>query len=111
MHREVYSCVVLALFYIHSFKLHAAHAPTISLEQSCNDITVYWSPSSIGSDPSSYNVSVWSGMTVVGAVSVVAIGTMTYSHTFTGLRSDVLYMVKVIASNCAGSNATIWTCK
>ena len=68
----------------------------------------------MGGDPSSYNVSVWSGMTVVGAVSVIAMGTITYPHTFTGLRSDVLYMViKVITSNCAGSNvvnATIWTC-
>ena len=67
----------------------------------------------MGGDPSSYNVSVWSGMTVVSAVSVIAMGTITYHHTFTGLRSDVLYMVKVIASNCAGSNvmnATIWTC-
>ena len=39
-------------------------------------------------------------MTVVGAVGVIAMGTITYYHTFTGLRSDVLYMVKVIASNC-----------
>ena len=67
----------------------------------------------MGGDPSSYNVSVLSGMTVVSAVSVIAMGTITYYHTFTGLRSDVSYMVKVIASNCAGSNevnATIWTC-
>eukprot|EP00731_Ephydatia_muelleri_P009771 Em0005g357a len=90
----------------------ATQPPVISLEQSCSDITVHWNPSSMGGDPSSYNVSVWSGMTVVGAVSVIAMGTITYYHTFTGLRSDVLYMVKVIASNCAGSNevnATIWT--
>ena len=41
---------------------------------------------------------------MVGAVNVIAMGTITYYHAFTELRSDVFYMVKVIASNCAGSN-------
>ena len=88
--------------------------PIVLLGQSCADITVQWSPSSNGCDPSSYNVTIWLKKAVVGATSVVAMGTMTYSYTFPGLMSDALYMVKVIAINCAGTsevNTTIWTCK
>ena len=88
--------------------------PIILLEQSCTTITVQWCPSSNGGDPSSYNVAIWLKKTVVGATSVVAMGTMTYSYTFPGLMSNALYMVKVIAINCAGTsevNTTIWTCQ
>ena len=84
------------------------------LEQSCTDITVLWSPPSTGGEPSSYNVTIWLKNTLAGAISVAAMGTMTYSYTFPGLMSDALYMVKVIAINCAGTsevNTTIWTCQ
>ena len=84
------------------------------LEQSCTDITVLWSPPSTGGDPSSYNVTIWLKKSLAGAISVVAMGTTTYSYTFPGLMSDALYMVKVIAINCAGTsevNTTMWTCQ
>ena len=94
--------------------LGVPHQPIILLGQSCTTITVQWSPSSNGGDPSSYNVTIWLKKTVVGATRFAAMGTMTYSYTFPGLMSDTLYMVKVIAINCAGTsevNTTIWTCQ
>ena len=100
---------VICLYYY----LVLPHPPIISLEQSCTEITVQWSPSSSGGDPSSYNVTVWSVSTVAGAINVIAMGTMTYSYTLPGLMSDVLYVVKVIAINCAGAsevNTAVWTC-
>ena len=59
--------------------LGVPHQPIILLGQSCTDITVKWCPSSNGGDPSSKHVTIWLKKTVVGATSVVAMGTMTYS--------------------------------
>ena len=109
---HVYLCYLSKTYHFYIY-LVLPHPPIISIEQSCTEITVQWGPSSRGGDPSSYNVTVWSKTTVAGAINVIAMGTIHYSYTLPGLMSDVLYMVKVIAINCAGAsevNTAVWTC-
>ena len=69
-----------------------------------NQLTVTWTPPTTGGVPTSYNVSIndsSSHMVIPDNGSSLDI------HTFTGLISDTLYTVSVVAINCAGtSNAT-----
>eukprot|EP00731_Ephydatia_muelleri_P011154 Em0006g48a len=65
---------------------------------SVDQLTVTWTP---GGVPTSYSV------TINGSSSPVVIadnGSPVYTHTFTGLVSDTLYTVSVVAINCAGSS-------
>ena len=60
-----------------------------------------WTPPTTGAVPTSYNV------TINDSSSPVVIadnGSPVYTHTFTGLVSDTLYTVSVVAINCAGSS-------
>ena len=61
--------------------------------------------------PTSYNVTINDSSS---PVVMAANGSPVYTHTFTGLVSDTLYTVSVVAINCAGaSNGTSessWTC-
>ena len=64
-------------------------------------MTVTWTPPTTGGVPTSYNV------TINDSSSPVVIadnGSPVYTHTFTGLVSDTLYTVSVVAINCAGSS-------
>eukprot|EP00731_Ephydatia_muelleri_P011273 Em0006g167a len=77
---------------------------------SVDQLTVTWTPPITGGVPTSYNV------TINGSSSPVVIadnGSPVYTHTFTGLVSDTLYTVSVVAINCAGSSngisLTKWT--
>ena len=79
---------------------------------SVDQLTVTWTPPTTGGVPTSYNV------TINDSSSPVVIGdngSPVYTHTFTGLVSDTLYTVSVVAINCAGSSngtsLTKWTCK
>ena len=63
--------------------------------------TVTWTPPTTGGVPASYSV------TINDSSSPVVIadnGSPVYTHTFTGLVSDTLYTVSVVAINCAGSS-------
>ncbi|KAL5500726.1 hypothetical protein EMCRGX_G012322 [Ephydatia muelleri] len=67
------------------------------------ELTVTWTPPTTGGVPTSYNV------TINDSSSPVVIadnGSPVYTHTFTGLVSDTLYTVSVVAINCAGQNLT-----
>ncbi|KAL5500515.1 hypothetical protein EMCRGX_G012093 [Ephydatia muelleri] len=77
-----------------------------------DQLTVTWTPPTTGGVPTSYNV------TINDSSSPVVIadnGSPVYTHTFTGLVSDTLYTVSVVATNCAGASngtsETSWTCK
>eukprot|EP00731_Ephydatia_muelleri_P011169 Em0006g63a len=77
---------------------------------SVDQLTVTWTPPTTGGVPTSYNV------TINDSSSPVVIGdngSPVYTHTFTGLVSDTLYTVSVVAINCAGSSngtsLTKWT--
>ena len=68
---------------------------------SVDQLTVTWTPPTTGGVPTSYNV------TISDSSSPVVIGdngSPVYTHTFTGLVSDTLYTVSVVAINCAGSS-------
>ncbi|KAL5500733.1 hypothetical protein EMCRGX_G012329 [Ephydatia muelleri] len=68
---------------------------------SVDQLTVTWTAPSTGGVPTSYNV------TINDSSSPVVIadnGSPVYTHTFTGLVSDTLYTVSVVAINCAGSS-------
>ena len=77
-------------------------AMSISVDQ----LTVTWTPPTTGGVPTSYNV------TINDSSSPVVIadnGSPVYTHTFTGLVSDTLYTVSVVAINCVGSSSTVAT--
>ena len=62
-----------------------------------DQLTVTWTPPTTGGVPTSYNV------TINDSSSPVVIadnGSSVYTHTFTGLVSDTLYTVSVVAINC-----------
>ncbi|KAL5500683.1 hypothetical protein EMCRGX_G012278 [Ephydatia muelleri] len=66
-----------------------------------DQLTVTWTPPTTGGVPTSYNV------TINDSSSPVVIadnGSPVYTHTFTGLVSDTLYTVSVVAINYAGSS-------
>eukprot|EP00731_Ephydatia_muelleri_P011220 Em0006g114a len=68
---------------------------------SVDQLTVTWTPPTTGGVPTSYSV------TINDSSSPVVIadnGSPVYTHTFTGLVSDTLYTVSVVAINCAGSS-------
>ena len=72
-----------------------------------------WAPPTTGGVPTSYNVSIndSSGTTVV----IPDNGSPLYTHTFTGLASNIPYSISVVAINCAGNSNTAtvtnYTCK
>ncbi|KAL5500401.1 hypothetical protein EMCRGX_G011958 [Ephydatia muelleri] len=71
---------------------------------SVNQLTVTWTPPTTDGAPTSYNV------TINDSSSPVVIadnGSPVYTHTFTGLVSDTLYTVSVVAINCAGASSTV----
>eukprot|EP00731_Ephydatia_muelleri_P011622 Em0006g516a len=71
---------------------------------SVDQLTVTWTPPTTGGVPTSYNV------TINDSSSPVVIadnGSPVYTHTFTGLVSDTLYTVSVVAINCAGASSTV----
>ena len=77
-----------------------------------DQLTVAWAPPTTGGVPTSYNVSINDSSS---PVVIPDNGSSQYTHTFTGLISDTLYTVFVVAINCAGtSNVTSMsdlTCK
>ena len=79
---------------------------------SVDQLTVAWAPPTTGGVPTSYNVSINDSSS---PVIIPDNGSSLYTHTFTGLTSDTLYTVSVVAINCAGtSNVTSMpdlTCK
>ena len=69
-----------------------------------DQLTVAWAPPTTGGVPTSYNVSINDSSS---PVVIPDNGSSLYTHTFTGLTSDTLYTVSVVAINCAGtSNVT-----
>eukprot|EP00731_Ephydatia_muelleri_P036229 Em0219g4a len=71
---------------------------------SVDQLTVAWAPPTTGGVPTSYNVSINDSSS---PVVIPDNGSSLYTHTFTGLTSDTLYTVSVVAINCAGtSNVT-----
>eukprot|EP00731_Ephydatia_muelleri_P011226 Em0006g120a len=69
-----------------------------------HQLTVTWAPPAAGGVPTSYNVTI---KTVVVLWVIADNGSPVYTHTFTGLVSDTLYTVSVVAINCAGHNKTL----
>ena len=71
---------------------------------SVDQLPVAWAPPTTGGVPTSYNVSINDSSR---PVVIQENGSSLYTHTFTGLTSDTLYTVSVVAINCAGtSNVT-----
>ena len=63
-----------------------------------------WAPPTTGGVPTSYNDAINDNNS---SVVITGNGSSVYTHTFTGLISDTLYTVSVVAINCAGiSNVT-----
>eukprot|EP00731_Ephydatia_muelleri_P011219 Em0006g113a len=89
-----------------SFKIKDAPDQPMIVNSSVgtHQLTVTWTPPTAGGVPTSYNV------TINDSSSPVVIadnGSPVYTHTFTGLVSDTLYTVSVVAINCAGHNKTL----
>ena len=78
--------------------------------KSVNQLTVTWTPPTTGGVPMNYNVSINDSSS---PVVIPDNGSSLYTHTFTGLISDTLYTVSVVAINCAGTSnvksMTKWT--
>ena len=71
---------------------------------SVTQLIVIWTPPTTGGVPTSYNVSINDNNS---PVVIPDNGSSLYTHTFTGLISDTLHTVSVVAINCAGtSNVT-----
>ena len=71
---------------------------------SVDQLTVAWAPPTTGGVPTSYNLSINDSSS---PVVILDNGSSLYTHTFTGLISDTLYTVSVVAINCAAtSNVT-----
>ena len=79
---------------------------------SLNQLTVTWTPPTAGGVPTSYNVSINDSSSPV-VIHVPDNGSSLYTHTFTGLISDTLYTVSVVAINCAVTSNVVtqtkWT--
>ena len=78
-----------------------------------DQLTVTWTPPTTGGVPTSYNVTINDNSS---PVVIADNGSPVHTHhTFTGLVSDTLYTISVVAINCAGaSNAVSYhrrTCK
>ena len=77
---------------------------------SVNQLTVTWTPPTTGGVPTSYNVSINDSSS---PVVIRDNGSSLYTHTFTGLISDTLYSISVMAINCAGTSNVVtqtkWT--
>ena len=71
---------------------------------SVDQLTVTWSSSTTGGVPTSYNVSINDSSS---PVVIPDKGTSLYTHTFTGLNSDTLYTVSMVAINCAGTSNVV----
>ena len=69
---------------------------------SVDQLTVTWTLLTTGGVPTSYNVSINDSSSPV--VIPVGNGSSVYTYTFTGLTSDTLYTVSLVAINCAGTN-------
>ena len=94
--------------YFHSF-LSALPGPArITVQAPTNlpaQLTVTWTPPTTGGVPTSYNVTINDSSSPV--VVIADNRPPVYTHVFTGLISDTLYAVSVVAINCAGtSNVT-----
>eukprot|EP00731_Ephydatia_muelleri_P033826 Em0039g12a len=71
---------------------------------SVDQLTVTWTPPTTGGVPTGYNVA------IIDSSSPVVIadnGSPVYTHTFTGLVSDTLYTISVVAINCAGASNAV----
>ena len=68
-----------------------------------NWLTVFWTPPSTGGVPTGYNVSINDSSS---PVVIPDNGSLMYTYTYTGLKSDNTYKVSVVAINCAGQNVT-----
>ena len=75
---------------------------------SVDQLTVAWAPPTTGGVPTSYNVSINDSSS---PVVIPDNGSSLYTHTFTGLTSDTLYTVSVVAINCAGTSNGVLTSK
>ena len=73
---------------------------------SVDQLTVAWAPPTTGGVPTSYNVSINDSSS---PVVIPDNGSSLYTHTFTGLTSDTLYTVSVVAINCAGTSNGVLT--
>ena len=73
---------------------------------SVDQLTVAWAPPTTGGVPTSYNVSINDSNS---PVVIPDNGSSLYTHTFTGLTSDTLYTVSVVAINCAGTSNGVLT--
>ena len=62
-----------------------------------------WTPPTTGGVPTSYNVSINDSSNTL--VPIPANGAL--QNTFTGLTSDTLYTVSVVAINCAGTSSVM----
>ena len=69
---------------------------------SVNQLTVTWTPPTTGGVPTCYNVSTNDRSS---PLVIPDNGSSLYTHTFTGLISDTLYIVAVVAINCAGTSS------
>ena len=73
---------------------------------SVDQLTVAWAPPTTGGVPTSYNVSINDSSS---PVVIPSNGSSLYTYTFTGLTSDTLYTVSVVAINCAGTSNGVLT--
>ena len=71
---------------------------------SVDQLTVTWSPSTTGGVPTSYNVSINDSSS---PVVIPDNGSSLNTHTFSGLISDTLYTISVVAINCAGTSNVV----
>eukprot|EP00731_Ephydatia_muelleri_P002829 Em0001g2829a len=70
-----------------------------------NQLTVTWTAPSTGNIPSSYSVSI--NDSIMDPVSILHNDSSVYSHTFTGLLSETVYAISVMAVNCAGTSNVV----
>ena len=86
----------------------ASPGPPVGLtvsSTSVDQLTVTWTPPTTGGVPTSYNVSINDSSNTL--VPIPANGAL--QNTFTGLISDTLYTVSVVAINCAGTSSGMLT--
>ena len=82
----------------------ASPGPPVGLtvsSTSVDQLTVTWTPPTTGGVPTSYNVSINDSSKTL--VPIPANGAL--QNTFTGLISNTLYTVSVVAINCAGTSS------
>eukprot|EP00731_Ephydatia_muelleri_P035287 Em0112g2a len=96
-----------ALLYLHNRRASPGAVGTMVIlinSLSVDQLTVAWAPPTTGGVPTSYNLSINDSSS---PVVILDTGSSLYTHTFTGLISDTLYTVSVVAINCAAtSNVT-----